>query len=230
MPTRVTTEYTTAAVASCAGCSRQLRDELDPREARTARPRPARRRAARGRGGRRAAAATRPIARHGFSAWKTSPKITLANAIPTQNVMNTKIAREVRERVVGAEVAGADRGREQQDAERAADDLDRLGAEHARRPGAGATRAAPAAAWTTGRRAPRRTRRARPPPARQNSHSGIGRFARWTSPCACARSAPSRNAPAVPAATAQCLPPRVSGGSRRRPGRPCCSGRSSRSP
>ena len=139
------------------------RCELDPGEDEQRRPPPAtaeplRVRARRRAGGRRAAAA-----RHGFSAWKTSPNSTLANAIPTQKMIRTKTGVKFDSASSRPDVAGDDRHHEQREAERAEHDLDRA----ASRARAAAGQRAPAvaaraAAAATAARA-RRTRRPAPP-------------------------------------------------------------------
>ncbi len=121
---------------------------------------------------------------------------------------------EVRERVGRADVAGADDDREQQRAQRAAGDLDGARAERAGRSlrAAGARRPAPDAGATTARPSAAKETASTTAAAKKNSHSGSGRFARWTSPWAWAASGTAS------AAAAARMPARaISAGWRRRP-------------
>ena len=163
------------------------RGELDPGEDRAARRRPARRRAVPGTGGALQPDGARPIARHGLNARKTSPKSTLANAIPTQNDDQHEDRREVRERVV------AGRGSRPRSSPRAAatpsapqHDLDRLASRVRGQPGSGRQRSCSSRGVDHSSPSAAKETTSTTAAAQPNSHSGIGRFARWTRPWACA--------------------------------------------
>ena len=104
--------------------------------------------------------------------------------MPTQKIDEDERRRDVRRRGLRAGEARVDDEHEDRDADRAADRVE----DPRHRDDAPLARLLQARAAATAPRARRTTRRARPSRAQPNSHFGIGRSSRPTSPCASAAS------------------------------------------
>ena len=132
----------------------------------------------------RAQPVARPSARQGLKAAKTLPNSALANTSPTQKTMKTKLGAKLSSGLCVPARPATTTSDEQHHADRAADDLDRPRARHAGRAGPAAGASGRAVSFGSGHSSASATNEttSTTAAAHPNSHSGIGRLARWTSP------------------------------------------------